>query len=172
MANSKFNLSKGEEKKSKTWLWLLLGLAVIAIILFLWKPWVISESTEQTPPGTETLEEVTTPTEENVSGDTPAEGTSEQASGTETATATQGTTPSATPATQPAQSATPQVATPATQPSSTSTSTVSGDVETLAKEVIQGRYGNGDERKQKLGDRYSEIQRRVNKIYQENGYMW
>lgn len=38
------------------------------------------------------------------------------------------------------------------------------DIETLAREVIEGKYGNGDERKQALGSRYSEVQARVNEI--------
>ena len=38
------------------------------------------------------------------------------------------------------------------------------DVETLAHEVIEGKYGNGEERKQALGSRYSEVQARVNEI--------
>ena len=38
------------------------------------------------------------------------------------------------------------------------------DVETLAHEVIEGKYGNGEERKQALGDRYAKVQARVNEI--------
>ena len=38
------------------------------------------------------------------------------------------------------------------------------DVETLAHEVIEGKYGNGEERKQALGSRYAEVQARVNEI--------
>ena len=36
--------------------------------------------------------------------------------------------------------------------------------EELAKEVIEGKYGNGEERKNKLGSRYSEVQKLVNEI--------
>lgn len=38
------------------------------------------------------------------------------------------------------------------------------NVEELANEVIQGLWGNGQERKYRLGDRYSEVQARVNEI--------
>lgn len=38
------------------------------------------------------------------------------------------------------------------------------DIDTLAHEVIEGKYGNGEERKQALGSRYSEVQARVNEI--------
>lgn len=37
-------------------------------------------------------------------------------------------------------------------------------IELLAKEVIKGRYGNGSERKQKLGELYPIIQKRVNEL--------
>lgn len=40
----------------------------------------------------------------------------------------------------------------------------SKNIEELAKEVIAGKYGNGEERKQKLGNLYNEVQKRVNEI--------
>lgn len=42
--------------------------------------------------------------------------------------------------------------------------TVDNSVENLAKDVIAGKYGNGEERKQKLGDKYNEVQNLVNKL--------
>lgn len=44
----------------------------------------------------------------------------------------------------------------------------SKSIEELAKEVIAGKYGNGEERKQKLGNLYNEVQKRVNKIIGNN----
>ena len=41
-------------------------------------------------------------------------------------------------------------------------------IEELAKEVIAGKYGNGEERKQKLGNLYNEVQKRVNEILGNN----
>lgn len=38
------------------------------------------------------------------------------------------------------------------------------DIEQMARDVIAGKYGNGEERKQKLGDLYNEVQKRVNEI--------
>lgn len=40
----------------------------------------------------------------------------------------------------------------------------SGDIESLARAVIRGDYGNGDERERRLGSRYAEVQARVNEI--------
>lgn len=44
------------------------------------------------------------------------------------------------------------------------TETTEKSVEELAREVIEGIYGNGEDRKRALGDRYSEVQARVNEI--------
>lgn len=44
------------------------------------------------------------------------------------------------------------------------TETIEKSVEELAREVIEGKYGNGEYRKRALGDRYSEVQARVNEI--------
>ena len=38
-------------------------------------------------------------------------------------------------------------------------------IETLAREVIAGQYGDGDARKSALGDQYSAVQNRVNEYY-------
>ena len=42
------------------------------------------------------------------------------------------------------------------------------DIEQLARDVINGKYGNGEERKQKLGELYSKVQARVNEILLRN----
>lgn len=43
------------------------------------------------------------------------------------------------------------------------------DVEKLAMEVIRGNFGNGQDRKDLLGDNYQEIQDRVNQIMRSSG---
>ncbi len=40
----------------------------------------------------------------------------------------------------------------------------SDNVDDLARRVIAGEFGNGDERKEALGNKYSDVQRRVNEI--------
>ena len=40
----------------------------------------------------------------------------------------------------------------------------SQSIEELAKAVIRGEYGNGQERKNRLGNLYNEVQARVNEI--------
>lgn len=73
-------------------------------------------------------------------------------------------TPAVKPA-QPAQSAQPKQNSNATTNTSTSSAPVSGDIVENAKRVIRGDFGNGQERKDKLGDQYAEIQSKVNEMY-------
>lgn len=47
---------------------------------------------------------------------------------------------------------------------SSSGSTSSADIDALARAVIRGDYGNGETRKQKLGNLYSVVQKRVNEM--------
>lgn len=42
------------------------------------------------------------------------------------------------------------------------------NIEELARKVINGDYGNGEERKQKLGNLYNEVQKKVNEILNKN----
>ena len=42
------------------------------------------------------------------------------------------------------------------------------NIEELAQAVIRGEYGNGEERKQKLGSLYEQVQARVNEILGQN----
>ena len=44
---------------------------------------------------------------------------------------------------------------------------IGGDVVENAKRVIRGEFGNGQERKDKLGSAYAEIQSKVNEIYRQ-----
>jgi hypothetical protein len=48
-----------------------------------------------------------------------------------------------------------------------SAANVSGDVEAEAMKVIRGDYGDGEERKAKLGSEYQKIQNRVNQLKRE-----
>lgn len=54
------------------------------------------------------------------------------------------------------------------QPSTPSSDINNKSVDELAKEVIAGKYGNGDARKNALGSRYSEVQAKVNELLSGN----
>lgn len=55
---------------------------------------------------------------------------------------------------------------------STPSKPVEKTVDELAQEVIQGKYGNGEDRKKALGDRYEEVQARVNEILGVNNKVY
>lgn len=76
-------------------------------------------------------------------------------------------TPSKKAATSTVEPATETVAnSPATSPSTSNTTTV-GDIEESARRVIRGHFGNGKERRAKLGASYTEIQSKVNEMYRQ-----
>ena len=54
------------------------------------------------------------------------------------------------------------------QPSAPNSDISNKSVDELAKEVIAGKYGNGEDRKNALGSRYNEVQARVNEILNGN----
>lgn len=58
-------------------------------------------------------------------------------------------------------------ATQTTKPFSVTSAPVSGDVVENARRVIRGDFGNGQERRDKLGSSYSEIQDKVNEMYRQ-----
>lgn len=58
-------------------------------------------------------------------------------------------------------------ATQTTKPFSVTSAPVSGDVVENARRVIRGDFGNGQERRDKLGSLYSEIQDKVNEMYRQ-----
>lgn len=64
----------------------------------------------------------------------------------------------------------PETSTPST-PSATKATTPSKDVDAEVQKVLHGDYGNGQERKDKLGSSYSKIQRAVNRYYRSKGLL-
>ncbi len=48
------------------------------------------------------------------------------------------------------------------------TNTIFVDIEQIAKDVINGKYGNGQERKEKLGNLYEQVQHKVNEMLKNN----
>jgi cytoskeletal protein RodZ len=196
MTNSKFNLSKGEEKKSskfnltketvsapggnndyrpkknRLWIWLLL-LAVAVVTVFCVKNCSSnsSENTEiESAADITTGQPATTSTEEIQSTDAESTtvGTDETMASEETVTPV-----NAEEVTTP-QAETKPASTPASEPATEPTTSnvpvatlPQGNLEEKAKRVIRGDFGNGTERKQNLGSEYSAIQQKVNEMYRE-----
>lgn len=65
------------------------------------------------------------------------------------------------------QSSKPDVVKEEKKTQTSSTQSINGSLEQKAITVIRGTYGNGLERKQKLGDEYTVIQNKVNEMYRE-----
>lgn len=63
-----------------------------------------------------------------------------------------------------------ETSTPST-PSATKAATPSKDVDAEVQKVLRGDYGNGQERKDKLGSSYTKIQRAVNRYYRSKGLL-
>ena len=72
-----------------------------------------------------------------------------------------------TPADNPVQSTQPEHSHSVTTKASNTSTPVSGDVVENARRVIRGDFGNGQERKDKLGSAYAEIQSKVNEMYRQ-----
>lgn len=56
-------------------------------------------------------------------------------------------------------------------PSATKAATPSTDMDAEVQKVLHGDYGNGQERKDKLGSSYTKIQRAVNRYYRSRGLL-
>jgi len=67
--------------------------------------------------------------------------------------------------------ATPSAQPETSTPSTTKTATPSTDMDAEVQKVLHGDYGNGQERKDKLGSSYSKIQRAVNRYYRSRGLL-
>lgn len=67
-------------------------------------------------------------------------------------------------------SAQPETSTPST-PSATKAATPSKDMDAEVQKVLRGDYGNGQERKDKLGSSYTKIQHAVNRYYRSKGLL-
>lgn len=63
-----------------------------------------------------------------------------------------------------------ETSTPST-PSPTKATAPSTDMDAEVQKVLHGDYGNGQERKDKLGSSYSKIQRAVNRYYRSKGLL-
>ena len=165
------------EPKSKKNFWLWIILAILVIILLIW--WLLPGKITGAQPEAEEV-----PTEEVAAPATDSEGVSddaeipagEDASGenvNNNVNIDDNSAPSAPAVNAPdATSGAPSVASNVdggranngNVNNSNVTSTVSDDIEAEAMKVIRGDYGDGQERREKLGAKYQAIQSRVNEL--------
>lgn len=155
---------------SKSWLWIIL-VVVVAIIAFLCYKGCSNQNEESTP----AIEDIQMPNQQD-------EDLSSTLSQDDTAIATKVVEESEmeTPSTNQvlannSNSDNGSISiSQAKQPSQsvpTPKATFGNDLEENARRVIRGDFGNGQARKEALGDRYTEIQNRINEIYKEKGLL-
>lgn len=166
-ANSVDPNPEPEEKKNNKWLWIIL--AIIVVILLIW--WMFPGTTTESQPVVEeeTIEEVTTPAENPEEVSEEAEIPAGEDAVEENVNNDGSSNPSE-----------PVVNTPETIPTTPQStnnvvtnnapSVVPNDIEAEALKVIRGDYGIGQERKNKLGNQYEAIQRRVNELKREGAF--
>ncbi|MBD5239140.1 MAG: hypothetical protein HDS64_05125 [Bacteroidales bacterium] len=154
-------------KKSKVWLWALIGIAVV--LAFIGMAMLnktnkdeasVDSQVENTVVNNDSIgEDVTDPVDNQ-------ESTSAEVANEQKVTSSESSTPDVN---------TGVVEIPVSQAGSEATATnairsvptvtgVSNDIEVEALNVIKGTYGDGNERKSRLGVRYAEIQNRVNEL--------
>lgn len=178
--------------KNRSWMWIAVVIALILGIAIWW--FMTNPATEATAPSSEQVAKSETPTEKssntptvnpadiNVSDDARAQQADKPQNGYAIASGDNGQadlsaqnakpdTPSIQTGQVVSQKAnsvqTDNVPTSESQKASVQTQTSSSaaaDIETEALNVIRGVYGDGEQRRQALGNRYAEIQARVNQM--------
>lgn len=163
-----------ESKSSKKWLWAVIAVLVVVACVIGFMQLNPSAGNDETG-GTEPV-----PADTAVAGktdsvqtapaaseaDTASTSNEESAAEAENAKANEAEAAKANDATS---AKAEETVSPSQAPSQVSESTTSskstGSVEDEARQVIRGIYGNGYVRKQNLGNRYAEIQGKVNEMY-------
>ncbi len=153
--------------KSKRWIRWAVAAAVVVVAGGMWyfaaRDNGGSQQTDETP--------VAVATADSVKDDTSAEGAAMQESGDAEPNSIPQTGDAEQPAeAEPAAPANDKPTTAADKQPAAATATPTGDIEDTAMNVIRGNYGNGNVRKQNLGDKYQTIQNRVNQLKREGAF--
>lgn len=152
--------------KSKGWIWAVAAAVVVVaggVWYFAARDNGRSQQTGEPP--------VAVATADSAENDTSAEGTAMQEGGDVAPDSTLPTGNAGQPAeAEPAAPANDKPTTAADKQPAAATATPTGDIEDTAMSVIRGNYGNGNVRKQNLGDKYQTIQNRVNQLKREGAF--
>lgn len=156
----------GGAKSNKLIVWLFIIFAALLLIWWLWPSNASSDLPEQQTVEASTTDDKSPATEaaqpdETQSAET---GTPEAAATEVPETAPAAATHATTEATASATPVVPETA-PATAPAA-----VSDDIEAEALKVIRGAYGNNPDRRTILGDKYQDVQRRVNQLKRQGAF--
>lgn len=173
-----------ENGGSKSWMWIV-ALIVVAVIAFFGYKGCSGLETEASGSDKDTTSLVSDSTQTEKSDSTEAEkpettdegaAMESQDNGNETDApaidngtpkANNGGTDAAKSEQKPAETAKPVSTSKNVDKPVVPTAPISGSVEENARRVIRGDFGNGEVRKQDLGDQYLEIQSKVNEMYRQ-----
>lgn len=156
-----------ESKSSKKWLWAVIAvLVVVACVIGFMQlnPSASNDETGGTEPvpadtvGTEKTDSVQTASATSEGVDTASTSKEECAAEAQNAKANEADAAKVDEASAPSHA-------PSYEDEFPTSSKSTGSVEDEARQVIRGIYGNGSVRKQNLGNRYAEIQGKVNEMY-------
>lgn len=147
---------------NKKWLWVVIALAVIALLVWLLKP-----SNKPSEVSTQdSVEAVASPDTVATDDETSADSTVSLPQADDEVAVEEAASQPATPeVTNPS-----ATSAPTASANAISSSNIAGDIEAEAQKVIRGVYGVGQERKSKLGTQYSAIQKRVNQLKREGAF--
>lgn len=151
-----------ETKGGMKWIWIAVAVVVIALLAWLLIPKSDSKEAAGQEETTEAVAaESAAPQESSVNDEAQAAEPADEAEAE----------PEQTVPAQPEQNAAaePQSA-PVAQPAVAPAAEVTDDVEAEAQKVIRGAYGDGQVRKDRLGSKYSEVQRRVNELKRQGAF--
>ena len=167
------DFDKEQPQSNKKWILLVVAtVVVIACVIGFKQLNQSSNNTDNTTPTTSLVDSTTVEKTDSVqTKENHSEAENTTASNGENESRSEMKDPNANPSSNPS-TETKDVKEPTTHTqnksvqSSTSIESLSTEsVEDEARQVIRGVYGNGSVRKQKLGNRYSEIQSKVNEMY-------
>lgn len=142
----------------KKWIWIILAIAIVAILIWMFLPDSKESSDEPVAIETEGVSSVETSEDTDSEMSTNDEVTIDEQE--ETSSMSSPSTDDSSHEASASQPAVPNI------PNSNSIS-VSNELEQEALKVIRGDYGIGQERKNRLGDKYQPIQNRVNELKRE-----
>ena len=163
-ANHSPNIQQTKEKKSKTWIGILLAIIALGIIVFIFlsKPNKNPEEAYVIAKEKTVIEDKEIPVAKEVENIPTAETTepiSETANKENETEVIKTTTEENSVVDEPMK--------PANSSSTNTAPEVSDNIQAEAMKVIHGDYGVGKTRKEKLGERYQSIQNRVNELKRE-----
>ena len=153
-------LSNNGDQNNRKWLWIVLAIVVVGLLAWWLMPIPSADENDNIVEQEEMIEDVAVP---NVDSSLSVD--SVQGEDNQTSETTNGIEEPVATIPEPINQPSIEVEDRSVAPPSFVTSSTVTDIEQKAKSVIRGDFGNGQERKNRLGSEYSEVQKKVNELY-------